>query len=31
MKTTAAILWEIGAEWSVEEIELDHPARARCW
>jgi S-(hydroxymethyl)glutathione dehydrogenase/alcohol dehydrogenase len=25
MKTTAAILWEIGAEWSVEEIELDPP------
>jgi len=25
MKTKAAILWEIGAEWSVEEIELDEP------
>jgi S-(hydroxymethyl)glutathione dehydrogenase/alcohol dehydrogenase len=25
MKTKAAILWEIGAEWSVEEVELDPP------
>ena len=25
MKTNAAILWEIGARWSVEEIELDPP------
>ena len=25
MKTTAAILWEIGSDWSVEEIELDPP------
>jgi len=25
MKTKAAILWEIGADWSVEEIELDEP------
>ena len=25
MKTKAAILWEIGKEWSVEEIELDPP------
>jgi S-(hydroxymethyl)glutathione dehydrogenase/alcohol dehydrogenase len=25
MKTTAAILWEVGADWSVEEIELDPP------
>jgi NDMA-dependent alcohol dehydrogenase len=25
MKTNAAILWEIGKEWSVEEIELDPP------
>ena len=25
MKTQAAILWEIGAPWSVEEIELDPP------
>jgi NDMA-dependent alcohol dehydrogenase len=25
MKTEAAILWEIGAPWSVEEIELDPP------
>ena len=25
MKTQAAILWEVGAPWSVEEIELDPP------
>ncbi len=25
MRTKAAILWEIGKEWSVEEIELDPP------
>ncbi len=25
MKTKAAILWEIGQEWSVEEVELDPP------
>jgi NDMA-dependent alcohol dehydrogenase len=25
MKTNAAILWEVGAPWSVEEIELDSP------
>ncbi len=25
MKTTAAILWELNAPWSVEEIELDPP------
>ena len=25
MKTQAAILWEKGADWSVEEIELDPP------
>jgi S-(hydroxymethyl)glutathione dehydrogenase/alcohol dehydrogenase len=25
MKTKAAILWEIGKDWSVEEIELDPP------
>jgi S-(hydroxymethyl)glutathione dehydrogenase/alcohol dehydrogenase len=25
VKTKAAILWEIGKEWSVEEIELDPP------
>ncbi len=25
MKTRAAILWEVGADWSVEEIELDPP------
>ncbi len=25
MKTKAAVLWEVGAEWSVEEIELDPP------
>src|SRR5436305_2057456 len=25
MKTTAAILWEVGKDWSVEEIELDPP------
>ena len=25
MKTNAAILWEVGADWSVEEIELDPP------
>jgi NDMA-dependent alcohol dehydrogenase len=25
MKTTAAILWEVGRPWSVEEIELDPP------
>jgi NDMA-dependent alcohol dehydrogenase len=25
MKTKAAVLWEIGAEWNVEEIELDPP------
>ena len=32
MKTNAAILWEVNAPWSVEEIELDPPeGRARCW
>jgi NDMA-dependent alcohol dehydrogenase len=25
MKTRAAILWEVGKDWSVEEIELDPP------
>ncbi len=25
MRTRAAILWEVGKEWSVEEIELDAP------
>ena len=25
MKTTAAVLWEVGTPWSVEEIELDAP------
>jgi S-(hydroxymethyl)glutathione dehydrogenase/alcohol dehydrogenase len=25
MQTKAAILWEVGKEWSVEEIELDSP------
>ena len=25
MKTRAAILWEVGADWSVEDIELDDP------
>ncbi len=25
MKTTAAILWEVGTPWSVEEVELDDP------
>jgi S-(hydroxymethyl)glutathione dehydrogenase/alcohol dehydrogenase len=25
MRTKAAVLWEIGAEWNVEEIELDPP------
>jgi len=25
MKTKAAILWEVGKDWSVEEIELDAP------
>lgn len=25
MKTTAAVLWEVGRPWSVEEIELDPP------
>ncbi len=26
MKTNAAILWEFGADWSVEEIDLDPPS-----
>ncbi len=25
MKTEAAVLWETGGEWSIEEIELDPP------
>ena len=25
MKTKAAVLWEVGAKWSIEEIELDPP------
>jgi S-(hydroxymethyl)glutathione dehydrogenase/alcohol dehydrogenase len=25
MKTEAAVLWEIGSEWSVEDVELDPP------
>ena len=25
MKTTAAVLWEVGTPWSVEEVELDAP------
>jgi S-(hydroxymethyl)glutathione dehydrogenase/alcohol dehydrogenase len=25
MKTKAAILWEVGKEWSIEEVELDPP------
>jgi Zn-dependent alcohol dehydrogenase len=25
MKTRAAILWELGKDWSVEEIDLDPP------
>ena len=31
MKTRAAILWEVGKEWSVEEIDLDPPKRVRSW
>ena len=27
MKTRAAILWEVGKDWSVEEIDLDPPRR----
>lgn len=27
MKTTAAVLWEMGGKWEVEEVELDPPAR----
>ena len=27
MKTRAAILWEVGKDWSVEEIELDPPKK----
>ena len=26
MKTTAAVLWEMGGKWEVEEVELDGPA-----
>ncbi len=26
MKTTAAVLWEIGGKWEVDELELDPPA-----
>jgi NDMA-dependent alcohol dehydrogenase len=26
MKTTAAVLWELGGKWEVEEVELDPPA-----
>ena len=26
MKTRAAILWEVGKDWSVEEIDLDPPS-----
>jgi S-(hydroxymethyl)glutathione dehydrogenase/alcohol dehydrogenase len=26
MKTEAAILWEVGAPWSIEEVELDDPS-----
>jgi S-(hydroxymethyl)glutathione dehydrogenase/alcohol dehydrogenase len=26
MKTTAAVLWEMGGKWEVEEVELDPPA-----
>ncbi len=25
IKTSAAVLWEVGKEWSVEEIHLDPP------
>ena len=25
MRTEAAILWEVGTPWSVEEVELDDP------
>ncbi|GAB5006523.1 NDMA-dependent alcohol dehydrogenase [Mycobacterium avium subsp. hominissuis] len=25
MKTTAAVLWEVGQKWSVEDVELDDP------
>ena len=25
MKTEAAVLWETGGQWSIEEIELDPP------
>jgi len=27
VKTHAAILWEVGKDWSVEEIELDPPKK----
>src|SRR6516165_4509542 len=27
MKTKAAILWEVGKDWSVEEIDLDPPKK----
>ena len=25
METTAAVLWEVGSKWSVEQIDLDPP------
>ena len=28
MKTKAAVLWGIGQQWEVEEIDLDGPKRA---
>jgi Zn-dependent alcohol dehydrogenase len=31
MKTKAAILWEVGKDWSVEEIELDPPKQGGSW
>lgn len=29
MKTKAAVLWEVNAPWSIEEIELDPPKAGR--
>ena len=31
MKTKGAVLWGIGEEWSVEEIEVGEPREARSW
>jgi Zn-dependent alcohol dehydrogenase len=31
MRTQAAVLWEVGRDWDVIDVELDPPKEERCW